>query len=354
LPPVNPSSRYLLHAYGYSELSENSCDSGRIDSPIIIIDRVRIDVRNLIIDFSDENRFYPGFDHFSFEEHTFVSEDVLLLAYFNSALILMSEDDYPGAYDIMYYIITNHSCSEEAIAALALMPQINSGMGGNVDDLIAFIENIECEHLQNTKRETLALLSLYEENYHEAIDQFQVIVEENECEIERLIAELNQAYAYLKLYESDGRGSMPDAKRQPKSRNEFLSIEEEIMNRINNKIENDNENHENNITAEVPEIFEFSVFNYPNPFNPETTIKYQVSGSTASQNESDVVNVRINVFNVRGQKIRSLVNEYNQPGEYSVVWNGRDDYGKPVGSGVYFYRLEAGDDVAVRRMLLLK
>jgi M6 family metalloprotease-like protein len=86
--------------------------------------------------------------------------------------------------------------------------------------------------------------------------------------------------------------------------------------------------------------------NYPNPFNPETIIHFQV----ADANE----NVRIEIFNIRGQLVRTLANNTYIAGEHSVVWNGTDDYGQSVAGGIYFYRLTTEDFSTTRKMILLK
>ena len=87
--------------------------------------------------------------------------------------------------------------------------------------------------------------------------------------------------------------------------------------------------------------------NYPNPFNPQTSIRYQVSGAGNTH-------VSIEIYSIRGQHIKTLVNEYHQPGEYSVVWDGTDSHGRSMSSGVYFYRMQAGEFSETRRMLLMK
>jgi hypothetical protein len=89
--------------------------------------------------------------------------------------------------------------------------------------------------------------------------------------------------------------------------------------------------------------------NFPNPFNPETVISFQVSSSY-----SQTHNIRLDIYNARGQLIRSLINGNVTPGVHYVTWNGRDDFGNQVGSGIYFYRLIAGDTTETRRMLLMK
>jgi len=87
--------------------------------------------------------------------------------------------------------------------------------------------------------------------------------------------------------------------------------------------------------------------NYPNPFNPSTSIRYQVSSIRYQM-------VQISIYNIKGQLVRTLVKGYHQQGEYSVVWDGTDDEGNIVSSGIYFYRMVAGEYRDVRRMVLVK
>jgi hypothetical protein len=85
--------------------------------------------------------------------------------------------------------------------------------------------------------------------------------------------------------------------------------------------------------------------NYPNPFNPVTNIEYSLPRRS---------NVRIDVFNMLGQKVRTLVNREESAGSHSVTWDGTNSAGKAVSTGVYFYRFQAGDHVETKKMLLLK
>jgi hypothetical protein len=96
--------------------------------------------------------------------------------------------------------------------------------------------------------------------------------------------------------------------------------------------------------AAVPTVFALGQ-NYPNPFNPSTTIKYQIA------NEA---NVSLDVYNLQGQKIRTLVAKEQKAGYYSVVWDGRNEAGQTVSSGLYLYRVQAGSFVATHKMLLIK
>ncbi len=85
--------------------------------------------------------------------------------------------------------------------------------------------------------------------------------------------------------------------------------------------------------------------NYPNPFNPTTTIKYEVPAAAK---------VVIKVYNMLGQEVRTLVNENKNVGKFGVNWDGKNNLGTQVASGVYLYRLEAGNFVKARKMLLIK
>jgi len=85
--------------------------------------------------------------------------------------------------------------------------------------------------------------------------------------------------------------------------------------------------------------------NYPNPFNPTTTIAYSLSKEA---------HVNIEIFNMKGQKVRTLKNEEQTAGDYNAVWNGKDDNSKPAASGVYFYKMEAGNIQQTKKMILMK
>ncbi len=85
--------------------------------------------------------------------------------------------------------------------------------------------------------------------------------------------------------------------------------------------------------------------NYPNPFNPETVIEFSLPQRSKAALE---------IFNVRGQKVKTLVDCELDIGEHRYVWDGRDASGKHIGSGVYFYRITTPEESKVRRMILMK
>ncbi|MCL1827503.1 MAG: T9SS type A sorting domain-containing protein, partial [Candidatus Cloacimonetes bacterium] len=85
--------------------------------------------------------------------------------------------------------------------------------------------------------------------------------------------------------------------------------------------------------------------NYPNPFNPETTISFYTV-------EKGIV--RLEIYNIKGQKIKTLTDEFYEAGEHKVVWNGVDENDKAVSSGIYFSRLTGDGFTSVMKMVLMK
>ena len=93
-------------------------------------------------------------------------------------------------------------------------------------------------------------------------------------------------------------------------------------------------------------IYQSQLTNYPNPFNPSTTINFSIPKES---------NVELSIFNIKGQKVKNLVTNNFEKGNYSVVWLGKDEAGKSVSSGVYFYKIKFdGKNESVKKCLLLK
>ncbi len=92
--------------------------------------------------------------------------------------------------------------------------------------------------------------------------------------------------------------------------------------------------------------------NYPNPFNPSTTIAVDIPAAGGDPAAAQMVMLAI--YDLRGRKVRILIDGELRPGRYTIHWDGRDDRGRPVGSGIYLYRLESGDFTSTRKMLLIR
>lgn len=88
--------------------------------------------------------------------------------------------------------------------------------------------------------------------------------------------------------------------------------------------------------------------NYPNPFNPTTDISYQIPDGRSPNHST------LKIYNILGQEVRTLVDEFQEPGNYTVTWDGKDENGVDVASGFYFYRILVGDFTATKSMVLMK
>ncbi len=102
---------------------------------------------------------------------------------------------------------------------------------------------------------------------------------------------------------------------------------------------------ESNGTDEVPAPPQVSLSNYPNPFNPETTIRFSVPSKVMTS---------IDIFNSKGQKVRSLIHEVRSEGDHQIVWNGTDDRGKSLSSGVYLCRMQIAGQSLTRKLMMMK
>jgi len=98
------------------------------------------------------------------------------------------------------------------------------------------------------------------------------------------------------------------------------------------------------VQDQLPDHFELYQ-NYPNPFNPVTTIRFNLPSRQKTELE---------IFDVLGQKVCTLLNKQMEAGAHRIQWNGQNDQGKPIGSGIYFYRITAGDYVKTMKAVLLK
>jgi len=104
------------------------------------------------------------------------------------------------------------------------------------------------------------------------------------------------------------------------------------------------------ISSAIPKAFALEQ-NYPNPFNAATVIKYHLKAANSSSNQ---ISTSLKVYNIKGELVKTLVQQNQVPGIYQVSWDGKNERGQTVSTGVYFYLLEAGEHKEAKKMLLLK
>jgi len=100
------------------------------------------------------------------------------------------------------------------------------------------------------------------------------------------------------------------------------------------------------VFSTIPPVEKYKLMqNYPNPFNPFTKIEYDIPKTGK---------VTINVYNIRGQYVKTLISEIQEPGSYLTYWDGTDNYNRKVSSGVYFYQLESKSSTKTKKMIMIK
>lgn len=108
-----------------------------------------------------------------------------------------------------------------------------------------------------------------------------------------------------------------------------------------NRVLHQNDPETISVVAPIPQI----QGNYPNPFNPSTTIAFSIP---------ETGRVRVSVYNIKGQKVKDLINTEMTRGNHKLIWDGKDTNSRNVGSGIYFFKLESGGKTSIRKAMLMK
>ena|GEM_PF-5678330 len=317
---ILPSDRYFLQA------------AGDFMPPI--------DVRNLIIESSNQDdMFYPDRSSFRFDTPVYDELDDML----NMGYRHFDAEEYIQAFEHFIDLVEMYPESSQAVRSIPELPHVYIGLDWSLYVLIEYLASIEDANLIKIARNTIVYIYMILEEYQNAIDLLDVIINDKYTnDFERLNAMLLQSFAHLQLQQGDSRGISTIAVYQPNSFKEYRELSEDIMNKIQNLI--DGTYDPDNETVPVPLTNSLKA-NYPNPFNPSTTISFDIAKES---------HVKIDVFNIRGQKVKTLTNELFGAGTHMIEWYGDDDAERNVASGIYFYRMQTDEFTQTRRMVLLK
>ncbi|MCF7920745.1 MAG: T9SS type A sorting domain-containing protein [Candidatus Cloacimonetes bacterium] len=260
---------------------------------------------------------------------------------FADAKLCEEEEDYESALSIYLGIIETYPESEYATAGAKELFALYTKAEWDFSDLQEYYSTLTYDtEIQDLAADFSNYCEVSMENYVTAIGYYEDIIADPPTIQDSVFAVIDAGYTYL-LMENNGRpgytGQYPELK--PASRAEFELKRDQLLREL---LENpDGTTDEDNI----PEYVVLNK-NYPNPFNPTTTISFSVPV------ESEV---ELIVYNVRGQKVKTLVSDILIRGKHSVIWNGDNESGTKTSSGVYFYNLIVnGKTEAVNKCLLLK
>ncbi len=170
----------------------------------------------------------------------------------------------------------------------------------------------------------------------EAIDYYESVVDDPLTYIDSCYAVIDIGFTIL---ESSSRARSKYPRLNPESLQSHIAISNKLLESIYN---NEPILFEDYSHAEKPTML---YNNYPNPFNPSTTISFY--------NNKDC-DVKLKVYNVRGQLVKTLLNEHTEAGNHNITWHGRNNNNQKVASGVYFYRLKTDSKTLTKKCLLLK
>lgn len=193
----------------------------------------------------------------------------------------------------------------------------------------------------------IAYCNIKLENYQDAITFFESVITGSPSELDSLMAIIDLGYVYLLMQENPPKSNVMCLYPQlvPVSKAAFDATRDNTLANLfgnvtnGNTIPNYNANHDTSV--EMPRLNN----NFPNPFNPITTIKFSLPRDG---------NTSLNIYNAKGQLIKTLSNQHLLSGLHTAQWNGCDDNNKRVASGVYYYVLESSGHRESKKMLLLK
>lgn len=284
---------------------------------------------------SNPERFFPSINAFDFGNEV-PNERVL----FNSASAEMNNGNYYAARSIFEQIIVDYPESIESASSLQKIYFIENYTNQDYDALLSYIEAIqiiEGSTLQRVKRDLITKIYMQKEEFETSIDRLETVISNSVSNVELTDALIDEAYCYVKLIENGCRALPTNSTVKPKNFREFQQIVEDLEEKLF-------ESPEKPIANEIIQA-KIILSNYPNPFNPMTTINFTIPVSC---------DVNISVFNIKGQIIKTLINEHLEKGSHSIDWNGTDTYNKQVSSGVYFYQISTDKKSKMKKMLLLK
>ncbi|MDO9578232.1 MAG: right-handed parallel beta-helix repeat-containing protein, partial [Candidatus Cloacimonadales bacterium] len=178
-------------------------------------------------------------------------------------------------------------------------------------------------------------------DFQEAIMKYEDMLTDSLSYIDSILVQLNIIHTYFEAESTSGRATLSFKYQENAIRDHEHARQKEasLLDLIREEII-----EEGHFTPVIDKSILYN--NYPNPFNPETTISFSIPEDSK---------VGITIYNIKGQKVKTLVSEDLEKGIHKIVWDSKDSSGKSVSSGVYFYKLDVnGKTKGLKKMLLLK
>ena len=183
-------------------------------------------------------------------------------------------------------------------------------------------------------------------DYQAAISWFEDIISDPDCELDSLMAVIDLGYVYLLMQENSPKAQITCQYPQlvPKSRTQYEQKTNSILSALYSPANGANQEDGADTIPILPQIPVLHN-NYPNPFNPSTSISFSLPAE---------MQCSLSIYNIKGQKVKTLQSGTSTQGNHTLIWNGRDDNGMSVSSGIYFYQLKAQGDTITKKMIMVK
>jgi hypothetical protein len=280
-----------------------------------------------------QERFYPSYHFFTFDQRSIgpleqiitTGMDQFYEGLFDESIQSMKQavDVYPDstltklAIDFLY-LATRASTQDYATLRAYLDLKIPS------ETLTTYIK----------KEEVKTKCYVKEEDYTTAISRLQLILDNPETVADSIFALIDQAYCYMNLAEAGSKALPNISVKTP----DFVSYMDFLYDLSLFSEQNADNSH---LISPVLNIES----NYPNPFNPETTISYSIP------NDGKVL---VSIYNLKGQKVKQLLNDNLIAGRHKVVWDGKNSSGQKVSSGLYLVKIKHDNTHRLHKMMLMK
>jgi len=321
---------------------QDNVDSGGWDTYLLIATDwqegdPQIDVSDNTFIPNDISRFFPQ-EAFIIENGIPEEKRILL----SSAMEDMNNKNYDAADVTLKQIITDYPESNEAVVAVKCLYFIENFTDRNFAEFRAYLDEIQAEYgtpLCKMKEDVKTKTYMNEMDYLTAIERFEEIINNPPTPDDSIYAMIDEGYCYLKLAEDSTRAMPVNCSARPAT---FAKYQENVK-YLESRLSFFNEPETEPYAQDIENAL--LIANYPNPFNSETTIRFSIPSATK---------VEISIYNIKGQKVCTLVDNEMEKGVHCVNWNGRDNAGKQVSYGIYLYKLKEGNRTSVKRMLMMK
>jgi hypothetical protein len=263
----------------------------------------------------------------------------------------ITNKDYISAEQILEQLISDYPLSIEAATAVYYLFHIVALTDQNYGDFINYLENLsisDSTHLYKAKENTITKTYIKSEDYNTAITILEEIINNSEIPDEIIYAMIDEGYCYLKLSEEGDRTLPINCTVKTATLDEYQAKVRELESQFSFYLEEQDQNttpYTGNIVMQ---------HNFPNPFNPSTTIYFELTTENTERSPAFDGNTELSIYNIKGQKVKTLLNEHLIKGAHTVTWNGKDSNNRAVSSGIYFYKISSGKESVMKKMLLLK